>query len=124
MDVPGRGHDRRGARRRPGERTAVGHGRLGGTLAPDAAARAPCRRLEGCSKERPGPLRAQLRRSRRTAQTLYSGIFDTGSAAALVRKLAAESDSLTNGTKTAPARTASVTRAWPVSSPRRETTRS
>ena len=51
------------------------------------------------------------RRSTRTAQTLYSGIFDPGSSAGFVRKLAAESASFTNGTKTAPGRTASVTRA-------------
>src|SRR6185436_14333358 len=53
----------------------------------------------------------QGRRSRRTAQTLYSGILDCGSAAEFVRKLAAESDSRTNGMKIAPARTASVTSA-------------
>src|SRR5439155_20218308 len=47
----------------------------------------------------------------RTAQTLYSGIFDDGSNAALVRKLAADSPSFTNGTKIAPGFTASVTRA-------------
>ncbi len=50
-------------------------------------------------------------RSSRTAQTLYSGILDEGSKAALVRKLAAESASFTKGTKTAPGRTASVSRA-------------
>src|SRR5205814_4660621 len=48
------------------------------------------------------------RRSTRTAQTLYSGIFELGSKAALVRKFAAESASFTNGTNTAPGRTASV----------------
>ena len=47
----------------------------------------------------------------RTAQTLYSGIFDAGSQAELVRKFAADSSSFTNGTNTAPARTDSVTRA-------------
>jgi len=49
--------------------------------------------------------------STRTAQTLYSGIFEEGSKAALVRKFAADSPSFTNGTKIAPAFTASVTRA-------------
>src|SRR5438309_2830399 len=55
-----------------------------------------------------------------TAHTLYSGIFDAGSNAAFVRKLAAESWSLTNGTKIAPGRTSEDTRASPVSSPRRD----
>ena len=50
-------------------------------------------------------------RSMRTAQTLYSGIFEVGSWAEFVRKFAAESASLTKGTKTAPGRTASVRRA-------------
>src|SRR2546428_12452367 len=59
-------------------------------------------------------------RSTRTAQTLYSGIFDDGSNAEFVRKFAADSSSFTNGTNTAPGRTASVTCAWPVSSPRSE----
>src|SRR5207237_1435177 len=54
-----------------------------------------------------------------TAQTLYSGILEAGSTAEFVRKFAAESASLTNGTKTAPGRTASVSWAHPVSSPRR-----
>src|SRR3989442_134394 len=62
-------------------------------------------------------------RSTRTAQTLYSGIFDDGSNAEFVRKFAADSSSFTNGTNTAPGRTASVTHAWPVSSPRRDATR-
>ncbi len=51
------------------------------------------------------------RRVTRTAQTLYSGIFDDGSNAEFVRKFAADSSSFTNGTNTAPGRTASVTRA-------------
>src|SRR5439155_5862436 len=62
---------------------------------------------------RPGEAVALLGHARviRTAQTLYSGIFDDGSNAALVRKLAADSPSFTNGTKIAPGFTASVTRA-------------
>ena len=40
----------------------------------------------------------------RIAQTLYSGIRDPGSSAALVRKFAAWSFNLTNGTKTSPGR--------------------
>jgi hypothetical protein len=50
-------------------------------------------------------------RSTFTAQTLYSGIFEDGSNAEFVRKLAADSPSFTNGTKIAPGFTASVTRA-------------
>ena len=60
--------------------------------------------------ERPGGGAYQTR-SRRTAQTLYSGIWTEGSWAELVRKLAADSSSFTKGTNTAPGRTASVSRA-------------
>src|SRR6185503_15512133 len=61
--------------------------------------------------------------SMRTAQTLYSGIFDDGSWAEFVRKFAAESASLTKGMKMAPGRTASVRRAKASTSPRRDETR-
>src|SRR5262245_43061841 len=62
---------------------------------------------------RPGKAVALLvyARSTLTAQTLYSGILDDGSKAAFLRKFAADSPSFTNGTKIAPAFTASVTRA-------------
>ena len=62
------------------------------------------------SRGRYRPVRTAAR-SMRTAQTLYSGIFDDGSWAEFVRKFAAESASLTKGTKIAPGRTASVRRA-------------
>ena len=64
----------------------------------------------GSSRGRYRPVRTAAR-SMRTAQTLYSGIFDDGSWAEFVRKFAAESASLTKGTKIAPGRTASVRRA-------------
>lgn len=62
--------------------------------------------------------------STRTAQTLNSGIRETGSRAGLVRELARPSPGQWNGMNTVSARMVSVTRAGATARPRREVTAS
>src|SRR6266496_6532275 len=62
-------------------------------------------------------------RSRRTAQTLNSGMRDVGSSASLVTRLAHPDPPQWNGSNTVSARIVSVMRTGPTASPRRLTTR-